>query len=166
MKHAKQKIKEYRDALNKGVNISIKKATETMYNKIIENCSENNLGNYIGGIHWEYNENKNIGRIWADANDEFGFIIILNEFGTGLKQGGSYNYVYAKEHGYTINMSGKGEKGWAFPTKDGEFKWTHGIPSKLMFYNALQDMKNEFKGIVNIEINGTIGKVYTGESDK
>ena len=156
-------VKKYQDALSKGIKNSIKKATETMYNKIIENCNENNLGDYTGGIHWEYNENKNIGRIWADANDKFGFIIILNEFGTGLKDGGSYNYAYAKEHDYTINMSGKGEKGWAFPTKDGEFKWTHGIESRHMFYQAFQDIKNEFGDIVNIELQGTIGKLYDKE---
>ena len=85
-------------------------------------------------------------------------VIILNEFGTGIK--GTQDE-YASKHGYTVNLSGKGEEGWAFPTKNGEYKWTHGIPSRRMFYDAYEDIKAEIGNIVDIEIRGNIGNLYS-----
>ena len=145
-------LRDFEDNYKKGLRDSIKVATEVLYQKVITNCYQNRLGEYIDGIHWEYDEVRNVGRVWS--ND---LIIILNEFGTGIK--GTQDE-YASKHGYTVNLSGKGEEGWAFPTKNGEYKWTHGIPSRRMFYDAYEDIKAEIGNIVDIEIRGNIGNLY------
>ena len=130
---------------------------------------DSNLGEFTDAIQWDYDKTNNIGRVWVQSSGRGsnGMVIILNEFGTGAAKDREMDYAfdYAKEHGYTINASGKGESGWAFPTKDGSMKWTHGIPSKLMFYNAYEDIKREFKGIIDAEIKGSIGRMYEGEKD-
>lgn len=162
LNEAKKQLQDFADSYKRGISNSIKAATEGLYQKVLFYCYENRLGEYVGDIHWEYDEQKNIGRVWVTSTGENsdGFIIILNEFGTGIK--GTQDE-YASQHGYTVNESGKGEQGWAFPTKNGEFKWTHGIESRHMFYQAFQDIKNEFGNIVNIELQGTIGKLYDKE---
>lgn len=130
-----------------------------LYQKVIENCNANNLSEFAGAVQWEYNEEKNIGRVWVQSSGkgDAAFVIILNEFGTGIK---GDDQTYASKHHYKINMSKKGELGWAFPTKDGQFKWTHGIRSKKMFYEAYLDMVRQFGDVINFEIKGSIGKLY------
>ena len=158
-------LQEYEERFKDGVRRAVDRATEQLYKKIIENCDANNLGEFTDAIQWEYDKKKNVGKVWVTSEGEGsnGLVIILNEFGTGKVKGGKYNKAYAAEHKYKINMSGKGDTGWAFPTKDGTMKWTHGIPSKLMFYEACNDISKEFKDILNIEINGSVGKMYTKE---
>ncbi len=159
LERAIKNLQDFADDYKKGISNSIKAATERLYQLIIAYCNSENVGNYTDAIQWEYDEKKNVGRVWvtSEGKESHGLVIILNEFGTGIKgtQDG-----YANKHGYKVNASGKGETGWAFPTKNGEFKWTHGLPSKHMFYNAFQDVKREFGDIINIELQGTIGKLY------
>lgn len=159
LREAKKLLQDFEDSYKKGIRNSIKAATEGLYKKVLAYCYENRLGEYVDGIHWEYDESKNIGKVWVnnDGEESSGFILILNEFGTGIK---GVQDEYASKHGYQVNESGKGETGWAFPTQDGKYKWTHGIPSRHMFYQAFQDIKEEFGDIVNIELQGTIGKLY------
>jgi hypothetical protein len=159
LNEAEKLLKDFEDSYKQGIRNSIKAATEGLYQKVLTYCYENRLGEYVGGIHWEYDELKNVGRVWVrgEGKGSDGFIIILNEFGTG-KMGTQDDY--ASRHGYTVNESGKGETGWAFPTKTGEFKWTHGIPSRHMFYQAFKDIKEEFGDIINIELQGTVGRLY------
>lgn len=156
---AKKTLQEYKQGFNQGINNSVESATEKLYKKVIKKCEEANLGEFINAIQYEYDKNTNIGRVWVTSagKGSNGFIIILNEFGTGIKGDAKS---YAEKHGYTINKSGKGEKGWPFPTKDGEFKWTHGIRSKRMFYESYDEIREEFKDIINVELLGTIGNLY------
>ena len=130
-----------------------------MYKKIIEKCEEGNLSEFTDAIHYDFDPKTNVGRVWtkSDGKGGHGFIIIINEFGSGIKGTASG---YANKHGYEINMSGKGESGWAFPTKDGEFKWTHGIRSKQMFYEAFEEVKRQYGKIVEMSLDGEIGKLY------
>lgn len=162
LNEAKKLLQDFEDSYRQGIKNSIKTATEGLYNKVLTYCYQNRLGEYVDAIHWEYDEEKNVGRVWvtSEGKGSSGFIIILNEFGTGIK--GTQDE-YASKHGYTVNESGRGETGWAFPTQDGEFKWTHGIESRHMFYQAFKDIKDEFGSIVNIELQGTVGKLYDKE---
>lgn len=158
-----KKLEKYQKALDRGQKKGVKYATQAMYEKVLTNCYENRLGEYVDAIHWKYDRKTNTGRVWVnnDGKGSSGMIIIINEFGSGIK--GTARY-YAKKHGYTINESGKGKTGWAFPTKyDGSFKWTHGIPSRMMFYNAYREMKPKFGKYIKMSIQGTIGELYTDE---
>lgn len=159
LKETKKLLQNFEDNYKRGIKNSIKIATQGLYQKVLTYCYDNRLGEYANAIHWEYDEIKNVGKVFvkSEGKGSDGFIIILNEFGTGIK--GTQDE-YSTKHGYQVNASGKGEKGWAFPTKDGNFKWTHGIPSRHMFYQAFQDIKRDFGDIINIEIQGTIGSLY------
>ncbi|MBO7614790.1 MAG: hypothetical protein J6T15_03745 [Bacilli bacterium] len=165
MKKAIKQLDEYQDALDKGVKRGIELATQIAYRKVIENCNEGNLGAFTDAIKWEYNKKTNTGKVYVKSEGynqnngvvSDGMVIIINEFGSGIEGSATG---YARQHGYEINMSKKGAIGWAFPTKDGEYRWTHGIPSKLMFYFAYEDIKRELGKYVNVSIDGTIGKLY------
>lgn len=151
-----QKLENYIKALNKGTDNAVKKATETLYKKVLENCSKGNLGRFAGSIHKSYDEAKKEGRVWTDD-----LVIIINEFGSGIGgPSGDLDRGYAEKHGYQIDMSGKGESGWAYPKQDGTYGWTHGIRSKKMFFEAYEEVKKEYKDIVNMSLNGEIGKLY------
>ena len=151
-----QKLEDYIKAINKGTDNAVKKATETLYKKVIDNCNANNLSRFTSSIQTSYDETKNEGRVWTDD-----LVIIINEFGSGIGgPTGDLDRGYANQHGYQIDMSGKGETGWAYPKQDGTYGWTHGIRSKKMFYEAYEEVKREYKDIVNMSLNGEIGKLY------
>ena len=172
LERAIKNLQDFADDYKKGISNSIKAATERLYQLIIAYCNSENVGNYTDAIQWEYDEKKNVGRVWvtSEGKESHGLVIILNEFGTGIK--GTQDE-YANKHGYKVNASGKGQEGWWYPTTESDpnpYKWvdkdgqlralTHGLPSKHMFYNAFQDVKREFGDIINIELQGTIGKLY------
>lgn len=151
-----QKLEDYIKAINKGTDNAVKKATETLYKRVIDNCNDNNLSRFTSSIQTSYDKTKNEGRVWTDD-----LVVIINEFGSGI--GGPTRDLdtgYANKHGYQIDMSGKGEAGWAYPKQDGTYGWTHGIRSKKMFYEAYEEVKKEYKNIVNMSLNGEIGKLY------
>lgn len=169
LERAKKQIQDFKDNYKKGVNDAIKYATEAMYNKVLEYCYDNNILNHVGAIEWEYDANKNIGRVWT--ND---WVIIFNEMGTGIVGAGNShpnpadpfkNWVY-DEHNH-------GEAGWWYPTTESDANpikwvdpngqlraWTKGLPSRHMFYSAFQDIKDELGDYVNVELNKTVGKMY------
>ena len=156
---AKKLIQDFVDSSKRGIRKAIKAATEELYKRIIQNCEAGNLSAYTDAIHWDYNEANNVGRVWvtSEGRGSHGLVIILNEFGTGIKGDAKQ---YAKKYGYKINYSGKGDTGWAFPTKDGTMKWTHGVRSKKMFYDACESVRMDFIGIVNVQMLGEVGKLY------
>lgn len=162
---AKKQLQDFVDSYKKGISNSIKIATEAMYNKVIEYCIANGIFNHTDAVHWEYNEEKNIGRVWT--ND---WTLIFNEMGTGIV--GSNNPHPSpsdpfKDWKYDVNKHG--EKGWWYPSnsphavvgKDGVSRaWTKGLPSRHMFYSAFQDIKNEIGEYVNVELQKTVGNMY------
>lgn len=152
LEKARKELQKFKESYSLAIKNIIRNATEKAYDKVIDYCIQGNLGEYTSKIFCEYDYENNVGRIWSDD-----LVIILNEFGTGIV--GTQD-AYADAHNYTVNMSGKGESGWAFPTKDGGFKWTHGIKSKHMFYQAFNDICAEFGYIINIELLGTMGLLY------
>jgi hypothetical protein len=136
-----------------------------MYNKVLQNCYENGISNHTSEIHWEYDDSKNIGRVWT--ND---MVLIFNEMGTGVK---GQNKPHPKADGWEYDINGHGEQGWWYPTtdndpnpikrigKDGQLRgWTAGLPSRRMFYDAYESMKNEIGDYVEIELRKNIGNLY------
>lgn len=147
---------KYREAYSKGIDNAVKYATEALYNKVLEYCYANGISNHTSQIHWEYDENAGIGRVWT--ND---MVIIFNEMGTGIV--GSNNPHPSpdgpfKTWKYDINEHG--EKGWKYPKEDGTYGWTKGLPSRHMFYDAFNDIINEIGNIVGIEIRKTVDDLY------
>lgn len=160
-----QQVKLYKERLNKGVELGVQEATKQLYDLIIANCISNNLANYQSDIHWEYDETTKTGRVYTDQ-----IIIIFNEFGTG-REGKQDSW--ATELGYTVNASGKGDKGWWYPTtltdpnpykwvdKDGQLRaLTHGLPSKHIFYNALKEIEPLLAKDIGLNIARLTGDMY------
>ena len=151
-----KKLNSFKDAYSKGIDNAVKYATELMYYKVLEYCYANGILNHISQIHWEYDDNTKTGRVWT--ND---MVIIFNEMGTGIigdknphpNPDGPF-----KSWRYDVNEHG--EKGWRYPKEDGTFGWTRGLPSRHMFYDAFNDIKNEIGNIVDIEIRKTVGDLY------
>lgn len=159
LEEALRQIETYSKAVNKGIDNAVKTATETLYRKVIDNCDSGNLSEFTDAVKYSYDKKTNVGKVWVSngGKGSHGLVIIINEFGSGIK--GTQD-AYADAHGYQVNMSDKGESGWAFPKKDGTFGWTHGIRSKRMFFEAYSEVKEQFKSIVDMSIDGEIGKLY------
>lgn len=133
--------KEYKNAVNLGV----EKATKRLYELVINNCRDVGITIHDANIHWEYDRNTNVGRVWT--ND---IVIIFNEFGTGIR--GTQDD-WATQLGYNVNESGKGETGWRFYNIEHNYGGiTHGINSRHMFYNALKTLENELSSDINIYV--------------
>ncbi len=152
LERAKKQIQDFKDNYKKGVNDAIKYATEAMYNKVLEYCYDNNILNHVGAIEWEYDANKNIGRVWT--ND---WVIIFNEMGTGIV--GKQN-PHPRKEGWQYDVNAHGEEGWVYPKTDGTFGWTKGLPSRRMFYKAFESIKSEIGDYVDVEIRKNVGNMY------
>ena len=169
LNEAIKNLNRFKDAYSKGIDNAVKYATETMYNKVLEYCYANGISNHTSQIKWEYDDNTKTGRVWT--ND---MVIIFNEMGTGIT---GANNPHPNPDGpfksWEYDRNGHGEAGWWYPTtesdpnpykrifKDGVLRaWTKGLPSRHMFYDAFNDIKNEIGNIVDIEIRKTVGDLY------
>lgn len=168
LEKAKKLLIKYQEAYYKGINNAVKYATEALHNKVLEYCYANGISNHTNEIHSKYDEKTGIGRVWT--ND---MVIILNEMGSGIV--GSNN-PHPNPNGpfksWKYDVNEHGEKGWYYPTttddpnpykyeKNGQlYGWTKGLPSRHMFYDALNDIINEIGDIVEIELRKTVGDLY------
>lgn len=152
-RHLAKQVELYKERVNKGVGLGVKEATERLYELIIKNCEENNITIHHSNIYYDYDSTKNVGRVWTDD-----IVIIFNEFGTGIK--GTQDE-WASSLGYEVNASGKGEKGWYFYNQEHNYGGlTHGIRSKHIFYNALQEIEKDLASNIAITISKTVGNMY------
>ena len=156
LEEAKKFLNKYQEAYSKGIDNTVKYATEMMYNKVLEYCYANGISNHTSQIQWQYDDNAKSGRVWS--ND---MVIIFNEMGTGIV--GSNN-PHPNPDGpfksWRYDVNEHGEKGWKYPKEDGTYGWTKGLPSRHMFYSAFQDIKSEIGNIVDVEIRKTVGDLY------
>ncbi len=156
LEEAKKFLNKYKEAYSKGIDNSVKYATQLMYNKVLEYCYANGISNHTSEIQWSYNENTKTGRVWT--NDT---VLIFNEMGTGIV--GSNN-PHPNPDGpfksWKYDVNEHGEKGWKYPKSDGTYGWTRGLPSRHMFFSAFNDIKKEIGDIVEIELRKTIGDLY------
>ncbi len=156
LNEAIKNLNRFKEAYSKGIDNAVKYATETMYNKVLEYCYANGISNHTSQIKWEYDDNTKTGRVWT--ND---MVIIFNEMGTGIT---GANNPHPNPDGpfksWRYDVNEHGEKGWKYPKEDGTFGWTRGLPSRHMFYDAFNDIKNEIGNIVDIEIRKTVGDLY------
>lgn len=156
LEEAIKNLNRFKEAYSKGIDNAVKYATETMYNKVLEYCYANGISNHTSQIEWEYDDNTKTGRVWT--ND---MVIIFNEMGTGIT---GANNPHPNPDGpfksWKYDVNEHGEKGWRYPKEDGTFGWTRGLPSRHMFYDAFNDIKNEIGNIVDIEIRKTVGDLY------
>lgn len=156
LEETKRKLQEYKIAYEKGVDNAVKKATEAMYHAVLKNCYENGISNHTDAIHWDYDYEKNIGRVYTHD-----WTIIFNEMGTGIMGANNPHPEPSKPfNSWQYDVNNHGEKGWKYPKSDGTFGWTKGLPSRHMFYDAFNQIKDEIGDTVDVEIRKAIGDLY------
>lgn len=156
LKSAINYLNKFKYAYAKGIDNTIIHATEMMYEKVKQYCYENGINEHTDNIYMEYDYQTKTGKVWS--ND---LVIIFNEMGTGVV--GSNNphpnpSPQFKSWKYDINEHG--EKGWIYLKGDGTYGWTKGLPSRHMFYDAFNDIKNDIGTIVDVELRKTVGDLY------
>lgn len=156
IQEAKKQLEKYKDNFDKGYKNGIELATKAMYERVCYYCQLANIVNDLNDIHWEYNRETNVGKVWTNNN-----VIIFNEMGTGITGANNPHPSPSDSfQSWKYDVNEHGEKGWVYPKKDGTFGWTKGLPSKHMFYDAFNDIKDELKDYINIEIDKTVGDLY------
>ena len=160
-KRLEAQLKKIEKSFEKSVDEGLKKTTEVAYKRVIDNASYNHIDNHLSSIEKEYDSSSKTGKVFS--NDP---VIIFNEFGTGIR--GTQDE-WADKFGYQVNASGKGESGWFYPTNEEDdnpykhyyngqlYGFTHGLPSRHMFYDAYLDTKKQIGNIVMVEISKSIG---------
>lgn len=84
---------------------------------------------------------------------------VFKEYGTGIV--GSQNPHVAEalqEAGWKYDVNNHGEKGWIYPTGNGEFRWTKGQPASKKFWEALQKAEEMFPEIAKEEFLREVGR--------
>lgn len=161
MKRLEAQLRKIENSFEKSVNAGLKKTTEVAYKRVLDNASYNHIDNHLDSIKMEYDPIAKHGRVYSDDP-----VIIFNEFGTGIR---GVQDDWANKFGYQVNASGKGETGWFYPTTEDDpnpykhyyngqlYGFTHGLPSRHMFYDAYVDTKKQVGKYVAIELSNSIG---------
>ncbi|MCI9585263.1 MAG: hypothetical protein HFH45_01345 [Bacilli bacterium] len=139
----------YKQRYKTGVEKGIKEATQECYDFICKKMKENNLSSHIGNIQCDVENGK------ISTTD---IVIIFHEFGTGIK--GTQDD-WADAFAYTVNKSGKGEKGWYFHNDSKGYEGiTHGLTAKHIFYQALLETQKKLPKTIQVSVTRTIGDMY------
>ena len=114
----------------------------------------------LSSIHSEYEGSTKGGGVWAVVAGTDHALMV--EFGTGivgkqspypveLPDGVTWNYASGK----TIRQLADGRYGWFYPSDDGNWYFTEGMPSRpFMYYTSLQLMKLVEKTVKEVFKNG------------
>jgi hypothetical protein len=121
-----------------------------------------NLGAYysgelLSGVDGYYSPSLNVGFVRV-TSDHVAFV----EFGTGVKGQNSPHkngeYLSKASWGYAsgakIFTTQDGRVGWIYPTDDGGFRFTEGMPSRPFMYETALELQNNFRRIAK-EVFGT-----------
>jgi hypothetical protein len=121
-----------------------------------------NLGAYysgelLSGVDGYYSPSLNVGFVRV-TSDHVAFV----EFGTGVKGQNSPHkngeYLSKASWGYAsgakIFTTQDGRVGWIYPTDDGGFRFTEGMPSRPFMYETALELQNNFRRISK-EVFGT-----------
>lgn len=156
LSQAKEFLNDFLQAYQKGVQNSVKKATEYAFEKVKQYCYDNGISEHTGNVKFEYDEINNVGRVYT--NDA---VLIFNEMGTGIVGSENPHPNPSKNFkDWKYDKKEHGEKGWKYPKGDGTYGWTKGLPSRHMFYDAFEDIIDEIGNIVDVELEKTVGDLY------
>ena len=155
LKEAIKLINNYKENYKKGISNSIKELTLAMYESVKHHCYDQGIQAHTSNIYYDFDEQKNIGRVWTDDD-----VIIFNEMGTGIVGANAPHPSPNKSFkSWKYDVNEHGEKGWVYPKEDGTFGWTRGLPSRHMFYDAFNDIKDQVGMYVNVELRKTVGSI-------
>lgn len=149
-------LEKYREALKDGTENGVKKATQRAFELVKVNCYSKGIDRHTEQVYADYDEEKNVGKVYT--ND---WVLIFNEMGTGIKGENNPHPNPSKEFkSWKYDINQHGEKGWRYPKDDGTYGWTKGLPSKHMFYDTVNQLKDIIGDTISIEITKTTEKLY------
>lgn len=156
LKNAINYLNKFKDAYEKGIDSAVLHATEMMYEKVKQYCYEVGISEHTNNIYMEYDYNTKIGKVGTSD-----MVLIFNEMGTGLT-GANNSHPSPSENfkSWKYDVNEHDEKGWYYPKDDSTYGWTKGLPSRHMFYDAFNDIKDEVGDIVEVELRKTVGDLY------
>lgn len=141
------KLQEYADSLPKRTTDLVKRLTEFGYNACIRNVLSLDIydsGELINSIRTEIKNNGFTGMIVVDCD-----YAIFVEFGTGIvgknnayigKAMAELGYSYGGGSAYVVTADGR--IGWYYPTDDGDYRFTEGMPSRPFMYRTGIEISN------------------------
>lgn len=132
-----QKLEKVKNRTYKNFLLVTEDLMEITYQTLVDIFKNNNLSNHIGSLNKELINNGLGFRIWT--ND---WIVIFNEYGTGIK--GIGTHPNPNNYEYNIKTEFKDEFGrWTYYNDDvGQYVTTNGMPAKHMF-NDVENLLNE-----------------------
>lgn len=135
------RLQGYADSLPQKTAVLVKRLTEFGYNACIRNVLSLDIydsGKLINSIRTEIKNNGFTGMIVVDCD-----YAIFVEFGTGIvgknnayigKAMAEVGYSYGGGSSYVVTNDGR--IGWYYPTDDGGYRFTEGMPSRPFMYRT------------------------------
>lgn len=156
LKNAINYLNKFKNAYEKGIDNAVLHATEMMYEKVKQYCYEAGITEHTNNIYMEYDNNTKTGKVGTSD-----MVLIFNEMGTGITGANSPHPSPSENFkSWKYDVNEHGEKGWYYPKEDSTYGWTKGLPSRHMFYDAFNDIKDEIGDIVEVELQKTVGDLY------
>ena len=151
--NATRKLHAYKKRIQKNTSLLVQKLTD--YGAEIVRIKIVNMGAYysgelLSGVDGYFSPSLNVGFVRV-TSDHAAFV----EFGTGVvgqnspHTNGEYlskaSWSYAS--GAKIFTTKDGKVGWIYPTDDGGFRFTEGMPSRPFMYETALELQREFSRI-------------------
>lgn len=153
IKNAINELKRYKRRVEENTRLLVQKLTDEGADiariKIV-NMGAYYSGELFSGVSGYYSPSLNAGAVKV-ASDHVAFV----EFGTGIvgqnspHKNGEYlskaSWSYAS--GTKIFTTQDGRVGWIYPTDDGGYRFTEGMPSRPFMYETAIELESKFKGL-------------------
>jgi hypothetical protein len=160
IKNAIKELQQYKREIETKTRLLVQRLTD--YGAAIVRVKIVNMGAYysgelFSGVDGYYSPSLNTGFIRV-TNDHAAFV----EFGTGVvgqnspHKNGEYlsKAAWSYASGAKIFTTQDGRVGWIYPTDDGGFRFTEGMPSRPFMYETALELQRDFPRIAK-EVFGT-----------
>ena len=151
IKNAIKELKRYKQSVETKTKLLVQQLTD--YGAEIVRVKIVNMGAYysgelLSGVDGYYSPSLNVGFVRV-TSDHVAFV----EFGTGVvgqnspHKNGEYLSKAAWQYasGAKIFTTQDGRVGWIYPTDDGGFRFTEGMPSRPFMYETTLELQSKFK---------------------
>ena len=160
IRNAIEKLKRYKKKVETNTRLLVQRLTDEGANiariKIV-NMGAYATGELLSGVDGYFSPSLNAGFVRV-TSDHVAFV----EFGTGVvgranpHKNGEYlsKAAWSYASGAKIFTTKNGKIGWIYPTDDGGFRFTEGMPSRPFMYETAVELQSKFKQTAK-EVFGT-----------
>lgn len=151
IRNAIRELRKYKKRIETKTRLLVQRLTD--YGAEIARVKIVNMGAYcsgelLSGVEGYYSPSLNVGFVRV-TSDHVAFV----EFGTGVvgqnnpHKNGEYLSKAAWQYatGAKIFTTQDGRVGWIYPTDDGGFRFTEGMPSRPFMYETALEMQSKFE---------------------